>query len=267
MALPVRRKLARFSSHAPCRLRHDLDHRGGVHAPISDENARKLRQIRAATAWPESTEALIGEQNELARAEPAPWRPDAQPVVAGCFVCFPRGETGRGRRGDPGWAAAAALAGTVTVAEAVTTGTAGGPYEPGLLALREGPLLEAAVRAAMPDVLLVDATGRDHPRRAGLALHLGAVLDLPTVGVTHRPLIAKGAWPTDVRGASSPLLLEGEPVGAWLRTRRGARPLAVHPAWRTTTDVAVHVVLATLGRYRTPEPLRRARHLARLARP
>ncbi|HEY8236284.1 MAG TPA: endonuclease V, partial [Gaiellaceae bacterium] len=74
---------------------------------------------------------------------------------------------------------------------------AGNAYEPGLLALREGPVLETAVRAltARPDALLVDATGRDHPRRAGLALQLGAILDLPSVGVTHRPLLADGDWP------------------------------------------------------------------------
>lgn len=207
-------------------------------------------------AWPRSADELIAAQHALAAASPEPWSPGGAITIGGCAIRFPRGG------GDAAWAAA--VAGD---AESVVTGTAPAPYEPGLLALREGPLLEAAVRAAMPDVLLVDATGRDHPRRAGLALHLGAVLDLPTVGVTHRPLLATGAWPNDVRGASSPLLLDDEPVGAWLRTRRGTRPLAVHPAWRTTSDVAIHVVLAALGRHRTPEPLRRARHLARLARP
>ena len=146
-------------------------------------------------------------------------------------------------------------------------GRAGAPYEPGLLALREGALLEAAVRAlpARPKVLLVDATGRDHPRRAGLALQLGAVLELPTVGVTHRPLAAEGEWPADERGARSPLLLGGELVGYWLRTRAGTRSLAVHAAWRTDPDTAATVVLSA-SRARTPEPLRRARRRAREAR-
>jgi deoxyribonuclease V len=140
-------------------------------------------------------------------------------------------------------------------------------YEPGLLALREGAVLEAAVRALAepPDVLLVDATGRDHPRRAGLAVHLGAVLDLPTAGVTHRPLAAEGEWPPDERGACSPLRLGGEVVGYWLRTRAGTRPLAVYAAWRTEADTAADVVLATC-RARTPEPLRAARRRAREAR-
>jgi Endonuclease V len=118
-----------------------------------------------------------------------------------------------------------------------------------------------------PDVLLVDATGRDHPRRAGLALQLGAVLDLPTVGVTHRPLLADGAWPeATAAGASSPLTLEEETVAIWLRTRARARPLAVHPGWRIDADTARSVVLAAAGRTRTPEPLRAARRLARVAR-
>jgi deoxyribonuclease V len=134
--------------------------------------------------------------------------------------------------------------------------------------LREGPTLEAAVRALRlpPDVLLVDASGRDHPRGAGLALQLGAVLGLPTIGVTHRPLLASGDWPDDRRGASSPLLLEGERVGAWLRTRAGARPLAIHSGWRTSVEVAVEVAALASSGKRTPEPFRRARWLARVAR-
>lgn len=219
--------------------------------------------------WPEAPEDLVALQRELAQATPEPWRPGAQaPAIGACIVCFPRGQTGPGEAGDPAWSAAVVLCGRRTVAEAIVAGRAGAAYTGGLLALREGALLEAAVRAlpAAPQVLLVDATGRDHPRRAGLALHLGAVLDLPTVGVTHRPLLATGAWPADARGATSALRLEGEAVGAWLRTRRGTRPLAVHPGWRTDLEVAVTVVMAaTFGR-RTPEPIRRARTLARSAR-
>jgi len=220
------------------------------------------------TAWPGSAEELVRAQQELARAAPAAWRPtDAEPAVGGCFVCFERGPTGPGREGEPGWAGAAVVRGGLG-AEAVVRGEAGAAYEPGLLALREGPLLEAAVRALgeRPDVLLVDATGRDHPRRAGLALHLGASLDLPTVGITHRPLLAEGEWPEDEHGARSPLRLGGELVGYWLRTRVGTRPLVIHGAWRTEPEAAVEVVLASVRAQRTPEPLRRARRAARTAR-
>ena len=217
-----------------------------------------------STQWPTSAAELVSVQRRLAVADPPSWRPSQSAVIGACVVLFERGATGPGAAGDRGWAAAA-LGGRAGV---VVAGAAGGPYEPGLLALREGPLLEASVRAlpSEPDVLLVDATGRDHPRRAGLALQLGAVLGIPTVGVTHRPRLAHGAWPEDIRGASSPLLLDREQVGWWLRTRRGSRPVAVHPAWRTDLDVALAVTLAASERYRTPEPLRIARGLARTRR-
>jgi deoxyribonuclease V len=236
--------------------------------------------------WPARAEALIEEQRRLACAAPPPWRPPDGPLlVAGCFVCFGREDatgdasggdatgdaSGGDATGDPAWAAAVLLRGRRHLARSVRAGAAAGPYEPGLLALREGALLEAAVRdlAGEPDVLLVNATGRDHPRRAGLALHLGAVLGLPTVGVTHRPLLAaslSGHWPPDRHGASTPLLIDGEEVGCWLRTRAGARPLAVHAAWRTSPAVAADVVLRSWCRRRTPEPIRQARRLARIAR-
>jgi deoxyribonuclease V len=219
--------------------------------------------------WPRTAEELVEAQRELAAATPPPWTPpDEVPAIAGCAVRFARGATGMGEPGDPAWAAAAVLRDRRVLAESTLTGEAPAPYRPGLLALREGPLLQAAVEAlaVTPDIVLVDATGRDHPRRAGLAMHLGAALGLPTVGVTHRPLVATGAWPEDARGATAELRLDGECVGVWLRTRRGARPVAVHAGWRTTVEVAVEIVLAAGGRHRTPEPLRRARRLARLTR-
>jgi deoxyribonuclease V len=213
-------------------------------------------------AWPLTREALIEEQRRLSEVGPPAWRFQPQARIGGVFVCFVRGEAGPGRAGDPAWAAACVERELTTV-----RGSAGAPYEPGLLALRQGSLLEAAVRALqeVPDVLLVDATGRDHPRRAGLALQLGAVLELPTVGVTHRPLVATGEWPADERGARSPLLLDGELVGYWLRAREGTRPLAAHAAWRTDPATAAAVVLSA-SRFRTPEPLRSARRRAREAR-
>jgi deoxyribonuclease V len=79
-------------------------------------------------------------------------------------------------------------------------------------------------------------------------------------------LLAQGAWPDDARGAHSPLTLEGDVVGAWLRTRRGARPVAVHPGWRTTLEDAIDVVSASARGHRTPEALRHARNRARIAR-
>jgi deoxyribonuclease V len=216
---------------------------------------------------PAARDALLREQERLGRASPPPWRPGENAGVGGCFVCFARGISGPGAAGDPAWAGAALLDddGTTTVVHAAV---AGAPYEPGLLALREAALLEAAVRALprSPDVLLVNSTGRDHPRRAGLALHLGSMLELPTIGVTHRPLLATGDWPEDRRGAASPLRIDDEIVGCWLRTRRGRRPLAISPGWRTDLETSVEVVLRMTGRTRTPEPLRAARRACRIAR-
>jgi deoxyribonuclease V len=192
-----------------------------------------------------------------------------RPLVAGCFVCFGRPVGERGRAGQRGWAGAALMHADRHLAGiAVVRGEAAAPYQPGLLALREGRLLEAAVRAlpAEPEVLLVNATGRDHPRGAGLALQLGAELELPSVGVSDRPLLAEGAPPAPDRAATSQLVLEGAEVARLLRTRIGARPVVVHPGWRTDLDTAVGVVLAATRRARTPEPLRRARREARRAR-
>jgi deoxyribonuclease V len=207
-------------------------------------------------------------QRELASRSPEPWGPPPGDVVlGGCFVCFEPGP-GLGGGGERAWAAASLVRPGREAVEAVVEGRAAAPYRPGLLALREGPLLEAAVRALpeRPEVTLVNATGRDHPRRAGLALHLGAVLDLPTVGVTDRALVAEGPPPEDPAWSTAPLRLEGEVVGVWLRTREDVRPLAVHAAWRTNVPVAIEVVRRAPGRMRTPGPIRLARRAARRAR-
>ena len=226
-------------------------------APASEAYCPDVRR------WPAGADDLIREQHGFADDRPPPFQPAGSIALGGCFVCFARGGTGPGHAGDPGWAGAA-LGGETAVA----TGFAGSAYEPGLLALREGPLLEAAVRAlpAAPDALLVNATGCDHPRRVGLALHLGAILDLPTAGVTHRPLLAAGEWPPDEAGARTPLVLDDELVGYWLRTRPGRRPLAVHAGWATDPETAVDLVLGGCRGRRTPEPIRLARRAARTAR-
>ncbi|UCH62906.1 MAG: endonuclease V [Fidelibacterota bacterium] len=221
------------------------------------------------TDWPTTPDELIQAQEGLRQQSASLWRPGDSPFEAGaCFVCFVPGLSPTGAEGDAGWAGAVLWRDSQLIAESIIRGVAGAAYRPGLLALREGPLLEAAVSSLPrpPDVLLVSATGRDHPRRSGLAFHLGAILDVPTIGVTNRPLLAQGEWPAPDRGSTSPLRIEGEEAGVWLRTRSGAHPLAVHPAWRTDVETCVKVVLAVSIRVRTPEPLRQARRLARTAR-
>jgi deoxyribonuclease V len=221
--------------------------------------------------------ALRAAQAELGRREPTPWHPaDGALRVAGCFVAFARGEQGPGQAGDHAWVGAAVLdeRGRV-LAGTVTTGITGGPYVPGLLAQREGQLLLDGVAELVdsapeltPDVVLVDATGRDHPRRCGLAVHLGYLWDLPTIGVTHRLLSAREAQPPALttRGDHAEILMDGRPVAAWCCTRSGARPVVAHAAWRTDVRTAVDVVVRCSLDSRTPEPLRAARRLARQAR-
>jgi deoxyribonuclease V len=228
--------------------------------------------VTVGAGWPLSEAALREEQEALARraAEALEWSPlDPGALrVAGVFVVYRRGLGGPGAAGDPAWIGAAMVSGGRMVASATAPGRAGAPYVAGLLALREGALLEAGVRGLgeAPDVVLVDASGRDHPRGAGLALHLGARLGVPTIGVTDRPLLAAGPEPPDAAGAWTELRLGGEAVALRLRTRAGTRPVIVHAAWGTSLATARRVVLAvTLGE-RTPAPLREARRLARTLR-
>lgn len=219
--------------------------------------------------WPNTREELIALQNELGAAQPEPWDCEEAPqFVGGCFICYPKGHVGKGTSGDQCWAAAACLMDDQLVSVEVVSGITEAPYEPGLLALREGQLLERAVRqlSPKPEILLVSATGRDHPRKAGLALQLGWSLSLPTIGITKNPLFAEGDRPENPPGSRSPLKIGNTIVGYWLRMRAGSAPLAVHAGWRTSPEVAVGIVDGMRRRWRTPEPLRQARRAAREAR-
>lgn len=211
--------------------------------------------------WPPTAHALEALQADLAvlATRPPPWCPEGPFVAAGAFVAF---------EAPDAWAAVVALTGAVELAASVVHGRAAADYHPGHLALREGALLERAYLSlpAAADVLLVNATGLDHPRGAGLALHLGWVLDVPTVGVTDRTLVADGPEPGPRGGDRAPLVWNGRVVAVRVRTRTGVRPVVVHAGWRTDPDTAADVVLAAGGRARTPEPIRRARRLARTAR-
>ncbi len=134
------------------------------------------------------------------------------------------------------------------------------PYVPGLLSFREAPALLAALRRlrAPVDALLCDGQGIAHPRRFGLACHLGVLLGLPAVGCAKSRLIGEWEEPGQARGASSPLMLGSERIGAVLRTRAGARPLFVSPGHLCDFDGAADLALRCGGGRRLPEPARLA---------
>ena len=138
------------------------------------------------------------------------------------------------------------------------------PYVPGLLSFREIPAaLDAlAALASTPDLLLADGQGLAHPRRFGLACHLGWLLDTPTIGVAKSRLLGEFTAPPDRRGAWSPLFDRGDLVGAAVRTRRGVKPVFVSPGHRVDVASAVRLTLACTDRYRLPEPSRVAHQLA-----
>ncbi len=141
------------------------------------------------------------------------------------------------------------------------------PYLPGLLAFREMPAALAALQRLQttPDLILCDGHGLAHPRRFGLACHLGLWLDLPTIGVAKRILVGSHPPLDESKGAWVPVRHEGDTIGAALRTRRGVRPVYVSLGHRVSLQSAIGLTLQCAPRYRIPEPLRQAHHLA--ARP
>lgn len=138
------------------------------------------------------------------------------------------------------------------------------PYIPGLLSFREVPaLLDALQRLQQsPDLILCDAHGRAHPRRFGLACHLGVLTDIPTVGVAKSRLVGEHEAVPKRRGAWAPLKYQGEVIGAVLRTRRGTKPVFVSIGHRVSIESAIEIVLNCAPRYRLPETTRAAHRLA-----
>jgi deoxyribonuclease V len=138
------------------------------------------------------------------------------------------------------------------------------PYVPGLLSFRELPALLEALRQLpeLPDVILCDGQGRAHPRRFGIACHLGVLLDHPTLGVAKTRLIGSHAEPGPEKGDWAPLLDGGEVIGAVLRTRPGVKPLYISGGHRVSLETAIALTLACTRRYRLPETTRAAHRLA-----
>jgi deoxyribonuclease V len=153
------------------------------------------------------------------------------------------------------------------VAEATAVGRVSFPYVPGLLAFREIPTVRAALEAlpCPPGLVVCDGYGLAHPRRFGLASHLGVWTGLPTIGVAKNPFTFTYADPAAARGASTPLLAGTEEVGRALRTRDGVKPVFVSVGHRVSLDNALAHTLALSPRYRLPETTRKADALCRRA--
>ncbi|MFF8593798.1 endonuclease V [Streptomyces sp. NPDC015220] len=153
------------------------------------------------------------------------------------------------------------------VAEATAVGRISFPYVPGLLAFREIPTVLAALGALdhPPGLIVCDGYGLAHPRRFGLASHLGVLTGLPTIGVAKNPFTFAHDEPDAPRGSASPLLAGADEVGRALRTRDGVKPVFVSVGHRTTLDAACAHTLALTPAYRLPETTRRADALCRRA--
>lgn len=134
------------------------------------------------------------------------------------------------------------------------------PYVPGLLSFREAPALLAALRKLhlTPDALMCDGQGIAHPRRFGIACHMGILCGLPSIGCAKSRLIGDHDAPRPPRGSSAPLSDRGSTIGAALRTQASVRPVYVSVGHLFDLDGAIATVLACSKRYRIPEPTRLA---------
>jgi deoxyribonuclease V len=207
--------------------------------------------------WPTTLEAAEAVQQELRRQVITHDQVGEVRTVAGIDA---------GYRGDQARAAIVVMAlPSLEVLEyTIAERPASLPYIPGFLSFREGPAVLAALETlrVRPDLLICDGQGIAHPRRLGIASHIGVLVDLPAIGCAKSLLVGRHAPLPDDRGATVPLLDRGEQVGVALRTRPGVRPVYVSVGHRLSLDTAVRLVMACTTRYRLPEPTRAADGLA-----
>ncbi|WP_055614703.1 endonuclease V [Streptomyces phaeochromogenes] len=220
--------------------------------------------VRIPAGWPATEDQARAVQDELRGRvvldEPGP--PPGTGRVTGVDVAYDDER-------DVVVAAAVVLdASTLdVVAEATAVGQVPFPYVPGLLAFREIPAVLAALEAlpCAPGLVVCDGYGLAHPRRFGLASHLGVLTGLPTVGVAKNPFTFTYEEPGAPRGSASPLLAGEEEVGRALRTQPGVKPVFVSVGHRVTLDTACAHTLHLAPRFRQPETTRHADALCRRA--
>jgi deoxyribonuclease V len=216
--------------------------------------------LAAVQSWPRTEEEALAVQDALrARVVSAPG-PASPATVAGLDVAYDDS-------GDRLGAAVVVLdTADLTVRDtAVVRGRPAFPYIPGLFAFREVPaLLEALEKLSVrPDVLICDGHGLAHPRRFGLAAHLGVLTDLPSFGVGKTRLLGEWEPVGEARGSRSALVDDGETVGAVLRTQTGVKPVFVSVGHRIDLDNACSLTLRLAARFRLPETTRAADRVCR----
>ncbi len=213
----------------------------------------------SAPAWPTTPADAIALQEQLRHQVITTDDLGAVSLMAGVDVGFE--DDGAVTRAAVVVLDAATLA---VVASAVAHEPTRFPYVPGLLAFREVPAIMAALAQLVtpPDLVLCDGQGLIHPRRFGLACHLGVLTGLATIGVGKTPFIGQHAAVADERGAWAPIIHHGETIGAALRTRAGTQPIYVSVGHRVSLDTAISWVLRCAPRFRLPETTRQAHHLA-----
>ncbi|MEU9368093.1 endonuclease V [Streptomyces avermitilis] len=223
-----------------------------------------MTTVRIPAGWPATEEEARAVQDELRGRvildEPGP--PPGTGRVTGVDVAYDDER-------DVVVAAAVVLdAATLdVVAEATAVGEVSFPYVPGLLAFREIPTVLAALDAlpCPPGLIVCDGYGVAHPRRFGLASHLGVLTGLPTIGVAKNPFTFSYEAPGAPRGSAVPLLAGADEVGRALRTQPGVKPVFVSVGHRVDLDHACAHTLALTPKYRIPETTRRADSLCRRA--
>jgi deoxyribonuclease V len=218
-------------------------------------------EVRPLHRWPETPEEAAGIQDRLRPLlELDVPGPQVLSTVAGLDVAY--------ARGSDRLAAAVVVLDAVTldvVEEVALLGTATFPYIPGLFAFRELPTLVEALNrlTTTPDLLVCDGHGLAHPRRFGLACHLGVLTGLPSIGVAKTPFLGGYDPPGGDRGSVSPLRADGETLGLVLRTQAGVRPVHVSVGHRIDLDTARRHVLDLSPSHRLPETTRSADRLSR----
>lgn len=215
--------------------------------------------------WDLTPSEAIALQKELASRVVPVGCPANVRLVAGADVAFP----GRTR----GWAGGVARAAVVVmshpalevVEQHVAEVPVAFPYVPGLLSFREIPALSLVFErlAAKPDLLLADGQGIAHPRRFGLASHVGLLAGISTIGCAKSRLCGEAAEPAAERGATCDLIDKGERVGAVVRTKSGVKPMFVSVGHKISIEAAVEWTLRLAPTHRLPEPLRLADRLSK----